>query len=155
MRRPGGWYDVARRHPRHRHPPRLSPTSPSLLPPAVVADDDPAMRRVLARLTARAGFAVVEAHDGQAALRAAETQLADGRPPALLVADVQMPGLAGVALAACAAALVPGMRVLLTSGAPLPADAACALAGVHYTFLPKPFAITAFDAALATLGARG
>lgn len=109
---------------------------------ALVVDDDAFVRGVLARVVGRlAGYAVTEASDGAAALAAAEALVASGRPPAVLVTDVDMPGLDGVALAAAVAARAPGVRVLLVSGRPLPPGAAAALAGVTYRFVAKPFAL--------------
>jgi two-component system cell cycle sensor histidine kinase/response regulator CckA len=121
---------------------------------ALVADDDPVMRGVLARLLARAGYAVTAAADGAAALAAARALAASGRRPALLVTDVEMPAPGGADLAAAVAGaggLAPGVPVLLVSGRPLPPAAAGPLAGLRYAFLPKPFAVAAFDAAVARL----
>jgi CheY-like chemotaxis protein len=119
---------------------------------ALVADDDAGVRDVLARVLARAGYAVTAAADGAAALRAARALVAAGRRPALLVTDVAMPALGGAELAAALAGpggLTPGVPVLLVSGRPLPPAAAATLAEVRYAFLPKPFTADAFDAAVA------
>jgi two-component system phosphate regulon response regulator OmpR len=127
---------------------------PAARPLALVADDDAATRVLLARLVARAGFAVTAAADGAAALRAARALGAAGRRPALLVSDVEMPAGGGVTLAAAVAGpggVAPGLPVLLVSGRALPPAAAGALAGVRYAFLTKPFTAAAFDAALARL----
>ncbi len=56
----------------------------------LIVDDDPQIRDVLRIALAQAGFAVAEAADGQAALRAATRQ-----PPALIVLDVGLPELDG------------------------------------------------------------
>jgi DNA-binding response OmpR family regulator len=56
----------------------------------LVVDDDPDIRGLLRELLDRRGFSVLEARDGQEALRA----VFDQRPD-LVVLDVQMPGLDG------------------------------------------------------------
>ena len=52
----------------------------------LVVDDDPAIRRVLSRTLAGAGFQVSTASDGAPALRLAEVS-----PPDLVLIDVNMP----------------------------------------------------------------
>ena len=58
----------------------------------LVAEDDDAVRDVLARSLREYGYTVLEARDGQHAL---EVATAAPAPPDLVVADVVMPGLAG------------------------------------------------------------
>lgn len=79
----------------------------------LLAEDDPAARTLMARALAGDGHSVIEAEDGQAALQAMSAE-----PAAIdvLVTDVDMPGLDGIALAGRARALKPGLRVLLISG---------------------------------------
>ena len=60
-------------------------------PLVLVADDDPAIRELIAFGLERAGFATVEVSDGEEALEA----LAD-RLPAVAVLDVMMPRLDGL-----------------------------------------------------------
>ena len=60
-------------------------------PVVLVADDDPAIRELIAFGLERAGFSVVEVSDGEEALEA----LAD-RLPAVAVLDVMMPRLDGL-----------------------------------------------------------
>ena len=57
----------------------------------LIVDDDPAIREVVRFALDRAGFAIAEAADGQAALDRFATDGAD-----LLVLDVTMPGLDGI-----------------------------------------------------------
>jgi CheY-like chemotaxis protein len=121
---------------------------------ALVADDDPTLCAALARVVSAAGYAVTTAEDGAAALARVRARVAAGRPPTLVVTDVEMPALDGVALAAAVAGpggVVPTARVLLVSGRALPADAAGPLDGVRYAFLAKPFSRHALDSALARL----
>ena len=61
------------------------------MPQILVVDDDPAIREVVRFALERAGFAVIEAADGKAALQGfAETA------PDLVVLDVLLPGLDGI-----------------------------------------------------------
>ena len=65
----------------------------------LLAEDDPAFRRLIASVLADEGYEVVEAADGLALLAHIETTLAARREPAdsfLVVADIRMPGLTGL-----------------------------------------------------------
>ncbi|MDD4891751.1 MAG: HDOD domain-containing protein [Phycisphaerae bacterium] len=57
----------------------------------LVADDQPAVRNMLAALLRRRGHEVIEAADGEQAIQAAIA-----RPPDLIVMDVRMPRLGGI-----------------------------------------------------------
>lgn len=57
----------------------------------LIADDDPHIRQLLAFALEKAGFEVVEAEDGEAALAKAETAAPD-----LLVLDLNMPRMSGL-----------------------------------------------------------
>lgn len=58
----------------------------------LIVDDDPFIRKLVATtLEDVAGFELEEAHDGHAALAAAEA-----RPPAIVFLDVNMPGMDGI-----------------------------------------------------------
>lgn len=59
-------------------------------PRILVADDEPAMRALLANVLRRAGYDVDEAEDGQAAIEAAHA-----RRPDLVIADIVMPRVDG------------------------------------------------------------
>ena len=78
----------------------------------LVVDDD-AWVRVLARdVLAGEGYRVLEASDGQDAIRVAA--LHPG-PIHLLLTDVVMPGMNGCELAAGLSALLPGVKVMFMS----------------------------------------
>jgi len=62
--------------------------------PILLVDDDAAIRDAVRQVLVDQGFRVVEARDGAEALRAIDTE-----PPAMIVLDVQMPGIDGPALA--------------------------------------------------------
>ena len=80
----------------------------------LAVDDDEAVRRVAAENLRRLGFTVIEARDGEEAMRV----LTDPSSPIdLLFTDVRMPGpLSGPALAELAVRQQPGLKILLTSG---------------------------------------
>jgi len=58
--------------------------------PILIVDDDPDILAAERQVLAEHGFRVREAHDGAEALRAM-----DEEPPAMIVLDVQMPGIDG------------------------------------------------------------
>jgi DNA-binding response OmpR family regulator len=79
----------------------------------LLVEDEQAVRALASRVLRRKGYNVLEAMDGEDALRIASQH--DG-PLALLITDLIMPGLNGPRLADSLAATRPGMRVLLISG---------------------------------------
>jgi PAS domain S-box-containing protein len=79
----------------------------------LVAEDEPAVRAILARALREYGYSVLEARDGVHALELAQRAPA---PPDLVIADVVMPGMAGKPLAEEVERRWPGTPVLFTSG---------------------------------------
>jgi signal transduction histidine kinase len=101
----------------------------------VVADDDPAFRRVLrAMLDGIAGL-VTEAEDGAQALAAV-----NDTAPDLLLTDVRMPGTDGISLLAQLAGSVPAI-VITGTDTPLPSGAAALLHKENLTAERLAFAI--------------
>lgn len=62
--------------------------------PVLVVDDDDAIRSVERAVLTEGGFRVIEARDGEEALRAISND-----PPALVILDIQMPGVDGPSFA--------------------------------------------------------
>ena len=60
----------------------------------MIAEDDDVMRILLRKFIGDAGYEVIEAVDGEAAL----TEIAAGEPPDLLVSDINMPRMNGLDL---------------------------------------------------------
>lgn len=79
----------------------------------LIAEDDPQVRHLAARVLRRYGYDVHEAADGAEALRVAERLV---RRPALLVTDVIMPQMSGKELAERLRQHAPALRVLYMSG---------------------------------------
>ena len=102
----------------------------------LVAEDDAANRRLLTILLERAGYVVLEAPDGQAALAAVA-----GVTPDLILLDVQMPGLDGFEVtrrlrARPETAIVP---IILLTGLDASSDRIAGLDAGASDFLSKPF----------------
>lgn len=81
------------------------------MPIALVADNDPGVRTLLADLVRRGGFEVRTAVDGSSARAQLEANGVD-----LLVCDLDMPGLSGQQLLAWMAGLPRPPQVLVVSG---------------------------------------
>jgi CheY-like chemotaxis protein len=77
----------------------------------LVVDDEAGIREVARKILERAGLRVIEAEDGIQALRLLETI-----EPDLLLTDIRMPGMDGIALAQGVARRSPAMPILLMSG---------------------------------------
>jgi len=112
---------------------------------AVVVDDEPSLRLSGLRILERLGYTVLATDRGAEAL-----EMVGSRPGVFSVAvvDLVMPGMGGAELAALLRAIDPGLPIVVTSGYPeerIPADL-LALPGVH--FLPKPFSLDQFSAAV-------
>jgi CheY-like chemotaxis protein len=113
----------------------------------LVAEDEAGVRSLLSRILRAHGYTVLEARDGADALRVSARH--DGSVD-LLITDLVMPMLGGIALSEGLQAARSELRVLFISGytdneigrrGPLPAGAA---------FLQKPFAVQALLHAVRT-----
>jgi CheY-like chemotaxis protein len=102
----------------------------------LLAEDEPGVRSFAGAVLRQAGYDVLEAADGAAAVRACEAH--PGRID-LVVTDVVMPGVGGREVAERAAALRPGVRVLYLSGYTDDAVVRHGVPGDGASFLQKPF----------------
>jgi hypothetical protein len=78
----------------------------------LVVDDDPWVRILARDMLADEGYRVLEASDGQEAVRVAAQHPG---PIHLLLTDVVMPGMNGCELASGLSALLPGIKVMFMS----------------------------------------
>ena len=101
----------------------------------LLVEDDPSIRRLTRGLLERLGYAVVEAGDGEEALRAAWA----AGPPRLLLTDIVMPRLGGVELARRLRERLPQLRVLYMSGYPAQLEALTRALARGDSYLSKPF----------------
>ena len=104
----------------------------------LLADDDAAMRDLVCRSLSAEGHAVAVAHDGQEALDLAHSA---AEPFDILVTDVQMPGVDGIALANQMLELNPGLKVVLMSGLQSEMARAGGLKTQGAQFISKPFTL--------------
>jgi two-component system, OmpR family, response regulator MprA len=125
------------------------PAQEGLRDRVLVVDDDPPLRRMLARTLAAEGYEVTVAADGGAALVAAERSAPD-----VIVLDVAMPDLDG--LAVCRRLRSKGLPtpiLMLTARDAVPDRVAGLEAGAD-DYLVKPFAVQELIARLRVLTRR-
>lgn len=105
------------------------------LPPSrvLLADDDPAVREVLARYLISAGLEVIQAKDGGEAL-----SLFRQGPFDLVISDVKMPVMDGLQLLEAVKDLSPTVPVVLISGYDEPTTIVAALKKGAENYLSKP-----------------
>ena len=108
----------------------------------LLAEDEAGVRLMIASGLARAGYDVIEASDGSAALRLLE----EGTLPDILITDIRMPGADGWTVARAYRARLPDLPVLYVTGF---ADENNPVPGG--VILPKPFRAAQLPAALASL----
>ena len=122
--------------------------APSVNATVLLVEDEEQIRNVTARILRRAGYAVLEARDGEEAL---EMSKAFGSELHVLLSDAVMPRLGGLVLARMLRESRPHIKVLLMSG--YSSGMVDAPADQEWSFLPKPFGPKALLSALAsTLG---
>jgi len=116
----------------------------------LVVDDDAPVRRMLERSLAAAGFEVESASDGGAALAAAERRLPD-----LVVLDVAMPGMDGLAVSRRLRAKGADVGILMLTARDAVPDRVAGLEAGADDYLVKPFATEELVARLRALARRG
>lgn len=102
----------------------------------LIVDDETSMREFLAILLGREGYAVVTAADAESAL----TLLAE-RSFDLIISDVKMPGLGGIALLERAKRSWPDTAVLMITAYSTAEDAVEAMKLGAYDYIAKPFKV--------------
>jgi CheY-like chemotaxis protein len=116
----------------------------------LVVDDEPVIRALVVRALTLAQFDVASAGNGKDALRL----VAEGRvQPAVLVTDIDMPGMNGIELAARLLAMRPAIRVVMMTGDVDRAESARRHPSIVDAVLLKPMHLTELvDAVTAASG---
>jgi two-component system, cell cycle response regulator CpdR len=102
----------------------------------LVAEDDAGVRAVVTRALTHSGHSVTPVPDGSAALGALAGESFD-----LLLTDIVMPGMDGIALALKVAKDYPEMRILLMTGFAKERQRAHNLEALIHRVIAKPFTL--------------
>lgn len=106
----------------------------------LIAEDDDNVREFVSRALRHAGHEVVEAEDGGLASEIIAEQ--DGQFD-LLLSDIKMPVMDGIALALSVAASHPDLTIVLMTGFADQRERAHGLDQLIYDVIPKPFTLQA------------
>jgi two-component system cell cycle response regulator CpdR len=122
------------------------------MPRVLIADDEDSMRTLVARAIALDGHDVVTAEDGAVALDILERERGAFD---LLLTDIQMPVMDGIALALSAARDFPDLTILLMTGFADQRERAHGLNAIVHDVVAKPFSVADIRTAVAAaLSAR-
>jgi CheY-like chemotaxis protein len=118
----------------------------------LIADDEDSMRSLVARAIAMDGHETVIAADGAEAL---DILTGDTRTFDLLLTDIKMPIMDGIALALAAARDFPDLVILLMTGFADQRERASGLNAIVHDVITKPFSVADIRTAVAdALAAR-
>ncbi|MBW8903783.1 MAG: response regulator [Bradyrhizobium sp.] len=121
------------------------------MPRVLIAEDEEPLRTLVARAIAMDGHETVAARDGAEALEI----LSNEKVFDLLLTDIQMPVMDGIALALSAARDFPDLTILLMTGFADQRERAHGLNSIVHDVLTKPFSVIDIRTAVAAaLGAR-
>jgi two-component system cell cycle response regulator CpdR len=116
------------------------------MPRVLIADDEASMRALVARAIAMDGHDTVTAQDGAEAL---EILTRDGGAFDLLLTDIQMPIMDGIALALSVARDFPKLKILLMTGFADQRERASNLNAIVHDVITKPFSVADIRTAVA------
>ena len=116
------------------------------MPKVLIADDEDSMRQLVARAIAMDGHETVTAQDGAEAL---EILTREGGAFDLLLTDIQMPVMDGIALALSAARDFPKLTILLMTGFADQRERASNLDALVHDVVTKPFSVADIRTAVA------
>jgi two-component system cell cycle response regulator CpdR len=108
------------------------------MPRILVTDDEDSMRSLVARAIATDGHEVLTASDGGEAL---DLIVAEQGRFDLLLTDIKMPVMDGIALALAAARDFPNLTILLMTGFADQRERACGLDAIIHDVVTKPFSV--------------
>lgn len=112
----------------------------------LIADDEDSMRSLVARAIAMDGHEIVTAEDGAEAL---EILSRDNGAFDLLLSDIKMPIMDGIALALTVARDFPDLTILLMTGFADQRERASGLDAIVHDVVTKPFSVADIRAAVA------
>jgi two-component system cell cycle response regulator CpdR len=112
----------------------------------LIADDEESMRVLVARAIALDGHEIVTAQDGAEALEILTDE--DGAFD-LLLTDIKMPVMDGIALALAAARDFPELIILLMTGFADQRERASGLSAIVHDVVTKPFSVADIRTAVA------
>ena len=112
----------------------------------LIADDEESMRMLVARAISMDGHTTVTAQDGVEAL---EILTRENGAFDLLLSDIQMPVMDGIALALAAARDFPRLTILLMTGYADQRERASNLNALAHDVISKPFSVADIRAAVA------
>ena len=122
------------------------------MPRVLIADDEDSMRSLVARAIAMDGHDTVTAQDGAEAL---DILTRDNGAFDLLLTDIQMPVMDGIALALSAKRDYPDLTILLMTGYAAQRERASNLSAIAHDVISKPFSVADIRTAVAdALAAR-
>ena len=122
------------------------------MPRVLIADDEESMRSLVARAIAMDGHETVTAEDGAEAL---DILTREQGAFDLLLTDIQMPVMDGIALALTAARDFPNLKILLMTGFADQRERASGLNAIVHDVVTKPFSVHDIRTAVAdALAAR-
>ena len=116
------------------------------MPRVLIADDEASMRELVARAIAMDGHETVTAQDGAEAL---DILNREGGAFDLLLTDIQMPIMDGIALALSAARDFPRLTILLMTGFAHQRERASNLDAIAHDVITKPFSVADIRTAVA------
>jgi CheY-like chemotaxis protein len=112
----------------------------------LIADDEDSMRSLVARAIAMDGHETVTAADGAEAL---DILTGDARAFDLLLTDIKMPIMDGIALALAVARDFPNLIILLMTGFADQRERASGLNAIVHDVVTKPFSVADIRSAVA------
>jgi two-component system cell cycle response regulator CpdR len=116
------------------------------MPRILIADDEDSMRQLVARAIGMDGHETVTAQDGAEAL---EILIREDGAFDLLLTDIQMPVMDGIALALSVARDFPDLTILLMTGFADQRERASNLNALVHDVVTKPFSVADIRTAVA------
>jgi len=111
----------------------------------LIAEDEEAVRSLVARALSQDGHEVMTANDGAEAL---DVLTRENGAFELLVTDIRMPVMDGIALALAAARDHPGLAILLMTGYADQRERASGLDALIHDVITKPFSLATIRGAV-------